>query len=105
MNVMRFTVVDQRGSASFVASCKALGPLVAACAEAPSSLEELLSAAERLGASLGDFVSSGLAIFDEHNAYGNHESIHAAIQHFPGHQLPVFRVVDEITRQASLQPV
>lgn len=105
MNIMRFTVVDARGTISFVSDCKALPAMVASCSLAPSSLEELLRGADRFGISIADFVSSGLAVFDEHNAYGNYTSIHAAIENFPGHELPVFRVVDDVTRRASLQPI
>ena len=48
---------------------------------------------------------SPLAVFDEHNAYGNFTAIHSALDHLRPHELPPFRVVDDRTRQASLQPV
>jgi hypothetical protein len=105
MNIMRFTVIDSGGTVSFVGPCSALVPLVAACAKNPSSLEALLEAVEPYHAALRDYVLSGVAVFDEHNAPGNYESIHAAIRYFPSSEWPVFRVVDDTTRQASLQPV
>ena len=100
---MRYTVVDQRGTASFIGPCEALMPLLGACVSGARSLEELLSSAQ--GAKLIDPVTSGLAVFDEHNAYGNYHAIHSALEHLRPHELPPFRVVDDRTRQASLQPV
>jgi hypothetical protein len=102
---MRYTVVDQRGTASFVAPCEALVPLLSACVGGARSLDELLHAAEGFGGRLFEPVLSGLAVFDEHNAYGNHAAIHGALDHLRPHELPPFRVVDDRTRQASLQPV
>jgi hypothetical protein len=102
---MRFTVVDPRGTASFVAPCEALVPLLGACVGGARSLDELLTAAEVHGAGLREPILSGLAVFDEHNAYGNYAAVHGALDHLRPHELPPFRVVDDRTRQASLQPV
>jgi hypothetical protein len=68
MNVMRYTVIDARGTTSFVGPCEALRPLLIGCQGGATALEELLLAAERSGAHLYDPVTSGLAVFDEHNA-------------------------------------
>jgi hypothetical protein len=109
MYVMRFTVVDNEGSTSFVAPCNALKALVAACSKAPSNLEELLSVAVRYDSDIKDYVLNSLAVFDEHNSHANHDQIQTAIDYADeqrsAHNLPVFRVVDEPTREASLQPV
>ena len=105
MNVMRYTVIDARGVASFVGPCDALRPLLIGCIGGAGSLDELLQAAERSGAKIYDQVTSGLAVFDEHNAYGNFAAVHGALEHLRPHELPPFRVVDDRTRQASLQPV
>lgn len=105
MNVMRYTVIDPIGVASFIGPCDALRPLLVGCVGGAATLEELLRAAERSGAQLFDPVTSGLAVFDEHNAYGNFAAIHGAIEHLHPHEMPPFRVVDDRTRQASLQPV
>jgi len=102
---MRYTVVDERGAVSFVASCESLNALVAACAENPTRLGQMLGQTRRFDAQLEDYVSCGLAVFDEHNVDGNHEAIHSALRHCQPHELPVFRVVDADTRRASLQPV
>src|SRR5206468_10691387 len=66
-------------------------------------------ASTRYDTELKDYVLNGLAMFDEHNARGNYAHIHGAISHADEqrahHQIPAFRVVDEATRNASLQPV
>ena len=109
MFVMRFTIIDDRGTVSFVAPCNALKALVAACSKAPTDLESLLSASARYDNELKDYVLNALAMFDEHNAKGNYERIHAAISYadeqHSHHQIPAFRVVDDTTRKASLEPV
>jgi len=105
MNLMRFTIIDRRGTVSFVADCEALGALVAACSRDPRTLEELLDYAAEYYPSLRDYVLSGLAIFDEHNVDGHYEAIHSALRYCLPHEVPVFRVVDELTQQASLQAV
>ena len=105
MNVLRCTVIDQRGAVSFVTHGDALPALVAACASNPGTLEELLQRAEPYYRNLSEYVHSGLAVFDEHNTEGHYEAIHKALTTLPRHRQPVFRVVDDLTREASLRPV
>src|SRR3989304_5539452 len=105
MNIMRYTIIDKKGAVSFVDHCDVLDALVAACAENPRTLEDLLDVAERYYRSLKDYVLSGLAVFDEHNTRSHYERIHSALRVLRPEEVPVFRVVDEVTRQASLQPV
>lgn len=105
LNVMRYTVVDERGAISFVADCNLLPLLVSACPTSDGSIGSLLAATGTQGARLRDYVESGLAVFDEHNVPENYVAIHGAIKHMRGHEVPVFRVVDDATRQISLQPV
>jgi hypothetical protein len=106
---MRFTIVDTDGTVSFVAPCNALKALVAACGQGPTNLEGLLSASSRYDNSLESYVLNSLSLFDEHNTQGSYEHIHTAIDYAgeqrSHHSLPAFRVVDEVTRQVSLQPV
>lgn len=102
---MRYTTIDEKGAVSFVAHCDFLAILVAACAENPTNLEDLLAHASRYDSRLEDYVTSGLAIFDEHNVEGHYEAIHSALRYCQPHEMPVFRVVDPPTRRASLQPV
>jgi hypothetical protein len=105
MNVMRFTIVDSSGTVSFVAPCDALPALVRACAANPEHLDGLLGEADSYFAGLGDMVQNGLAIFDERNTEEHPEAIREAFEFCEPYEQPVFRVVDEVTREASLQPV
>jgi hypothetical protein len=111
MFVMRFTVIDHAGTVSFVAPCTALKALVAACSKAATDLdlEGLLSAATPYDTDLKDYVLDSLSMFDEHNSHGSYEQIHSALDYAEEqrtqHAVPAFRVVDEPTRKASLEPV
>jgi hypothetical protein len=101
---MRFTIVDPSGTISFVDDGFLLLPLVAICAENPRSLTELLSRADNIDRRLRITINSGLAVFDEHNVPGNYAAIHQALDTVNGPGEPVFRVVDDLTRQRSLEP-
>ena len=105
MNVMRFTIIDGRGGVSFVAHGDALPALVKACALNAGSLEELLDGMAPYYGSLREYVLGGLAIFDERNVEGRYGAIHRALELCVPHEQPVFRVVDEVTRETSLRPV
>ena len=105
MNLMRCTVIDAAGTVSFIMNGEALPALVAACARNPDSLAQLLEYVEPLYAELRERVLNGLALFDEHNLPGQCASIHAALEVCAPHEQPVFRVIDDVTREASLQPV
>lgn len=101
---MRFTIVDPAGSISFVDDGFLLLPLVAACASNPRSLVEMLARVDQIDRRLRDRILAGLAIFDEHNVEGNYQAIHRTFEASTQGKEPVFRVVDEITRQRSLDP-
>ncbi len=105
MNLMRCTIVDPHGTVSFVAPGEALPALAAACARNPNSLAELLDLADPLYGDLRERILNGLAFFDERNMPGNCAAIHQALDVCAPHQQPVFRVLDDRTREASLQPV
>ncbi len=105
MNVMRYTIIDNQDAVSFVDHCDVLNALVAACAQNPQTLEQLLDVAESYYRSLKEYVLCGLAIFDEHNVPGRYQAVHAALNHLRPEETPIFRVVDDATREASLQPV
>jgi hypothetical protein len=100
---MRITLVEEAPGVSFVASPTALAVLVAACARNPQSVDALLDNVAQDDPDLTSYVKSGLAVFDEHNSPGHYEHIHATLQQGIG-QPSVFRIVDEVTRQRSLQP-
>src|SRR3954447_2225618 len=103
MNLMRFTIVGNDRSISFVYDGKALDALIRACSDSPLTLSDFLAAMARREPTVLDYVTCGLAVFDEHNAEGAYEPIHEAIEHFPSDKWPVFRVVDDITREGSLR--
>ena len=105
MNVLRCTIIDGRGGVSFLTHGDALPALVAACSVNPEDLETFLATAEPYYHNLTEYVRAGLAIFDEHNTSGHYETIHRALTTLPRHRQPVFRIVDDLTREASLRPV
>jgi hypothetical protein len=105
MNLMRYTVIDRSGGVSFIAHGDALPAFVKACSFYPQTLEDLLDLTTPFYASLREYVLSGLAVFDEHNGNGNWEAIHASLVLSSKYEQPVFRVVDEVTREASLRPI
>ena len=105
MNLVRITIVDAGGSISFVADAEALPALVAACSRNPATADELLLHTDANYGGLRERVLNGLAIFDERNIEGNANAIHQAIAFCAPHELPPFRVVDELTREISLRPV
>jgi hypothetical protein len=101
---MRFTIVDPRGTVSFVGDGFLLLPLVAACASNPSSLGELLTSADVIDRRLRRRILNELAIFDEHNVEGDYGAIKRTLAERKASSEPVFRVVDEMTRDRSLEP-
>ncbi len=102
---MRLTVVDAAGTVSFVAHASAAAALTAACTHNPATLRDLLDASERYDRGLRATVLRGLAVFDEHNLPDNLSDIHSQLDTLPPRQTPVFRVLDPVTREASLTPV
>lgn len=105
MGLMRFTVVDDRTTVSFIAPDRALHALVAACATGARTLDELLERAAPFAGDLRERVLSGLAVFDEHASRDNLRWIHAAFDYCRREEVPVFRVLDDRTREVSLSPV
>ena len=101
---MRFTIVDADGAISFVGDGFLMLPLVAACATNPHSLGEMLARVDQIDRRLRERILAGLAIFDEHNVEGNYVSIHRTLEDIGSGSEPVFRVVDDLTRQRSLEP-
>ncbi len=79
--------------------------LTAACSRNPRTLGELLDYAAPYDADFVTSVRAGLAIFDEHNTPENASAFRSVAETVRPEQLPPFRVVDELTRTLSLQPV
>jgi len=105
MNLFRFTVIDCTGGISFIAHGDALPALLKACSDGPDTVSGLLEGVNPYYRSLRDYVLNGLAVFDEHNAHGNHDAIASAFDVCRPHEQPVFRIVDDRTREESLRPV
>ncbi len=104
-NVMRYTVIDPRGTVSFVAPVESLKPLIAACSHRPASVGELLRAVRPYDDQVADEVTSGLAVFDEHVTADHPERLHELLDTTPDHAAPVFRVLDERSRQEAMRAV
>ncbi len=104
MNLLRLTIIDHSGGVSFIAHGEALPALLRACTTNPADIDELLERAEPLYAGLRERVANGLAMFDERNARGRYAAIHSALEHAAPDESPLFRVVDDVTREASLRP-
>lgn len=103
--MMRYTLIDGRHGVSFVASHDSLKLLVAACAQDPPTLDAYLDALGQFDADTREYVTSGLAVFDEHNVAPNFDHIHRALAEAGTKRpTPVFRIVDDLTRAASLEP-
>jgi len=105
MNLLRCTVIDGEGGISFIAHGEVLAALAKGCVANPQSLEELLEYSEPFYHTLREHVLNGLAIFDERNVKGRYEAIHKALEMCRPYEQPVFRIVDDLTREASLRPV
>ena len=98
MDVMRLTVIDSAGTASFVAHSSAALALTAACADNPTTLDALLTASQRYDRGLRTMVLRGLSIFDEHNLPDQLDAIHRQIAELPPRDVPPFRVFDAVPR-------
>ena len=105
MNLFRFTIIDDNGGVSFVAHAEALPALLKALAREPDDFAELLDFTLPYYYDLRDYVLNGVALFDERNVPGKYDAIHEALRLCPPHEQPVFRIVDDETREASLRPV
>ena len=105
MNLLRLTIIDGSGGVSFVAHGEALPALLRSCTTNPAGIDEMLERAEPYYAGLRERVANGLVMFDERNAPGRYTAIHNALEHAAPDESPLFRVVDDVTREASLRPV
>ncbi len=103
--MMRYTVIEGRNGICFVAPQEALPQLVAACSHDPLTIEQFFLAVAQYAPTLRDHITAGLAVFDEHNLPGHVDHIHQALKAAGlKHPTPPFRILDEVTRQASLEP-
>jgi hypothetical protein len=103
--MMRFTVVDDGGTVSFVGPCHALKALAAACSRGASDHRGLLGLLGDYDGGLSERWITGLMVFDEHNTPKDSRAVRQWLEELEPAEAPPFRVVDDITRRASLQPV
>lgn len=104
MSLIRYTVTDDNGTASFVGPGHAIKMLVAACAKEPKNLREMLDYVRRYDADFVDGVTRGLSVFDEHNVAEDTHAIELQISQTDPDDLPPFRVYNEATRASSSRP-
>jgi len=101
---MRFTIVDTEGAISFCGPGYGLKMLTAACSRGVKTHREVLVELDALDSGLSTSVRNGLSTFDEHCL----KSDPATIRDWLADRGPLtdetFRVLDDATRQASLQP-
>jgi len=105
MNLIRLTIIDPSGGVSFVAHGEALPALLKACATDPKTLGDLIERTEPFYRGLRERIENGLAMFDERNVPGHYEAVHGALAQARPEETPLFRIVDDLTREASLRPV
>jgi hypothetical protein len=103
--MMRYTVVDAGGTVSFVGPCHALKALAAACSREPADHRRLLGLLREYDGGLSERWIAGLMVFDEHNTPKDPRAVHHWLEDIEPTAAPPFRVVDDVTRRASLQPV
>ncbi len=101
---MRFTIVDDSGAISFGGPGHIMKVLTAGCSGSPPDHRTLIHAVSDLDQRVSTAVLNGLSVFDEHCLPDRPETVAKwlAKQDLAG-ETP-FRVVDEVTRRASLAP-
>ena len=102
---MRFTVIDQEGTMSFVGPCHAMKMLTAACSRRPEDHRALLAITEEFDPRLAVKVRAGLSHFDARWSVDGVIDVQAHLGSGREEDGPPFRVVDEATRRRSLEPV
>lgn len=105
VSTVRLTVVDRHGTVSFLGPGHVIKMLTAVCSRNPTTVNELLDYAAPYDSDFVESVRTGLAIFDEHNTPENSSAFHSVATMLSPERLPPFRVIDELTRTLSLQPV
>jgi hypothetical protein len=102
--MMRFTVVDDNGTISFVGPPHGLKALAAACSAGVADYKALIESVAIYDHDLSVQVFAGLAVFDEHVVATNPATVQDWLQRFPSSHDRPLRVVDEATRRVSLEP-
>ena len=90
---------------SFVGPCHAMKMLTAACSRRPQDHRALLAITEEYDPRLAVKVRAGLSHFDAHRSTAGAADVQARLGHGREDDGPPFRVVDDVTRRRSLEPV
>ena len=101
---MRFTIVDHEGTISFPGPGHGLKMLAAACSRGVANHRDLLCGLEDLDGDLTASVRGGLFSFDEHCLIGDPTTVERWVARRTSLADATFRVLDEATKVASLQP-
>lgn len=101
--MMRFTIVDDRSTTSFLAPPHVLKAITACCARGVSSVREVLSMLAEYDAILANEINDQLSVFREHNTSSDTGWIRARFDQELEDPGP-FDVLDERTRRVSLEP-
>jgi hypothetical protein len=104
LGLIRFNIADRDGTTSFLGPGHAIKMLVAACARGARNASELLELTRRYDDEYVTIIVNGLAVFDEHNLRDNTAAIEALLASHPAHEWPPFRVYNDATRRASMEP-
>lgn len=102
--LMRFTIVDSGGTISFRGPGHGLKMIAAAVSEGAITHRDVLDRLAALDESLAITVRRGLAIFDEHCVREQPATIRAWTEDRPGFPAEPFRVLNDVTKRASLEP-
>ena len=101
--MMRFTIVDDRSTTSFLAPPHVLKAITACCARGVSSVRGVLSMLAEYDAILANEIKDQLSVFREHNTSNDTGWIQARFDQELDEAGP-FDVLDEHTRRVSLEP-
>jgi len=101
---MRFTIVDTDGTISFIGPGHGLKMLAAGCSQGALTHRDLLCCLDGLDGHLAASVRGGLSLFDEHCLSGDPETVQRWIAARESLAGETFRVLDDTTLAASLQP-
>lgn len=102
-DAFRFNVVDGEGTSSFTGPAHGLKVIAAGCAHNPVNLGMLLDRVERYDQAWVRAVRAGLRVFDEHNV----EDVSSAFSDLIAsgkNAIPPFRILDQASRNRSMQP-
>lgn len=99
---LRYTVLDNVGTVSFVGPAHLSKMLTASCAGSPPTMAALLDAVSALDAETNSPVKRDLRVFDEHFTRDEHPGLVEWLS--ADRRRGPFRVLDDGTRVASMGP-